>query len=648
MVLVAILMLASMNARAQWKIVAPGAITILPNASGRYGAMHFSHGVIWAGGENLVFSEDTGATWKTSPWGFGSIHDISFLNRDTGVIASDVGISQTQDGGKTWSPLYFPSTKAIFDRVAYDRSTSAIYALGWQATALLASFDGGRSWSTFSVGTNNSTFTISIDGTIYLLAATGTSTTVGGGQLFASSDSGRTWQQRLGQFDADSYSIDVDSCDPQRLYIANENHNWTGDGFSKIYLSTDGGTTWNATFSRSRLYMAGSFAGSANARVAVTISNGVLRSVDRGVTWKNIGGPNNLIDSRNICTVNDAIIFAVDSSGSIWATFNGGYDTVHTLSISPHSLFATDTLCGTSTTQSVAFQHSGCFPVSVDRWSFAGPDSQSYSVSSSSYDSLVITFASQHQGTQHAALVLTLTDGTTDTITLNGTGAPSYPLSMATTDQKTDTVGGTVAVPITISGLARAENVELVLHYQGNVDYLGSVDEAGNAVDVAGEQWPGRSKLRIQGVLPSSIAAEARFNVFADSNGSPQVSFDSVMVLTSVTPCEYIAPSAITSIITPPSGCGIPLISAILQGKVPTLSIRPNPTTGEVSIETSVDLGTVTIEVYDMLGAVKMSAEATMTSHSPLNLTLPDGEGMYYLRVRSQSGELGSRIILQR
>jgi photosystem II stability/assembly factor-like uncharacterized protein len=647
-VLIVLLMLTSMNALAQWKNVAPNAITITTNSYGRYGAIHFHNGVIWAGGENLVFSEDTGQTWKTSPWGFGSIHDISFLNKDTGVIASDVGISKTQDGGKTWFPLYFPQTNSVFDRVAYDRSTSAIYALGWSTDTLMASFNGGSSWNKFSVGANNSSFTISIDGTIYLLSAAGNQTTVAGGQLFASSDGGRNWQQRLGQFDGDSYSIDVDSCDPQRLYIANENHNWIGDGLSKIYLSTDGGTTWNATFSHPRLYMAGSFTGSANARMAATIGNGVLRSVDRGVTWKNIGGPNNLIDSRNLCAVNDSIIFAVDPSGNIYATFNGGGDTVHTFSISPDSLFTTDTLCGSSATQSVMFQHSGCLPLSVDHWSFAGPDSLSYSVASSSYDSLVITFASQHQGTQHAALLLALTDGTTDTITLSGTGSPSYPLSMATADQKTDTVGGTVAVPITISGLARAENVELVLHYQGNIDYIGSVDKLGDTVDITGEQWPGRSKLRIQGVLPGSAAADALFSVFADSSGSPQVSFDSVTVLTSISPCEYVAHAAVTSIITPPSGCGIPLISQVLQGKVPTLSVRPNPTTGEVSVETSVDLSDATIEIYDMLGAIRMSMKATLTENVPLHLILPDGEGMYYLRVRSQSGELGSRVILQR
>src|SRR2546425_7572760 len=92
------------NATAQWSIIAPRVLT-----PGVFGAIYFKDGVLWAGMKNVVYSKDTGKTWKTA--GFTStvsiyddICDMSFLNRDTGIISTYYGhIYITHDSGDTWT-----------------------------------------------------------------------------------------------------------------------------------------------------------------------------------------------------------------------------------------------------------------------------------------------------------------------------------------------------------------------------------------------------------------------------------------------------------------------------------------------------------------------------------------------------------------
>jgi hypothetical protein len=54
------------------------------------------------------------------------------------------------------------------------------------------------------------------------------------------------------------------------------------------------------------------------------------------VTWENIGGPSNAIDTRTVCAVTNNIVFAIGSEGSIWRTINSGGDSVNTSSTTYH------------------------------------------------------------------------------------------------------------------------------------------------------------------------------------------------------------------------------------------------------------------------------------------------------------------------
>src|SRR5205814_1399397 len=84
-----------------------------------------------------------------------------------------------------------------------------------------------------------------------------------------------------------------------------------------------------------------------------------------------------------------------------------------------------------------------------------------------------------------------------------------------------------------------------VLRFDPSLEYQGSFDAANAKLDLPGEQWPGRSKLLLKNVSSGSVAGWAHFNVFADSSSTPQVTFDSVEVLTASSPCEYLLPEAV-------------------------------------------------------------------------------------------------------
>jgi photosystem II stability/assembly factor-like uncharacterized protein len=638
---------------------------ILPPTLAYAGAIHFRDGIIWAGDASIVYSEDSGQTWNTTSYApqifTPGILDISFCNRDTGVVNGD-DIWQTQDRGKTWIQV----TDSINpQRLACEHNTTIIRGIGLDGN-LFTSSDGGSSWNngiTIAEETS-SALTYGIDSSIYAIGIDTPYPYVRTGYVVSSTDDGTSWKRTPDLFDGDSWTIDVDSCDNQRLYIANENYFAFGDGLSKIYVSSDLGMNWTATFTSTRnKYLSGAMACSSHAVFATPdayyvkygglIPGGVLRSTDHGLTWKDIGGPGTEPDTRTICAINDNIIFVLDADGNIWATFNSGGDSIlessfqATLSASPSSLFVADTIACDSLTRSVVFSRTGCTPPSVSSFSVIDSDSASFIASNLSFDSIQVTLYGTRQGNQNAKLVLNLDNGSSDTVTLAGyVNIIPENLSFSTQNVQTDTLGTTVAVPITLNGLERAENVTLVMHYDGSVDYLGSFSPTGVQLDIPGEQWAGRSELAITGATSGEVMGYAKFNVFNDSNTAAHATFDSVNVLTQTSACEYAMPAPDTSTITTLSGCAIPILSQLIHlGVEPALSIVPNPANGNVWISSSSDLGTVTIEIYDMLGVQQSVVSGQISENNPMELLLPARSGVYNILVHSIVGTRTLRVV---
>jgi photosystem II stability/assembly factor-like uncharacterized protein len=838
---------------AQWTDVAPN---LLQDADAR-GAMQFKSGVAWAGVHSLWSSLDSGKTWlPCQAFPIADISDIAFYDKLHGLVATeDQGLFVTIDGGLSW--LQELNGKNLV-KVGYNGSNSSLLALDIDGP-IYTSNDGGATWQgsgDSGKGTFHS-FATAANRTIYVDGFADT------GSVLVSADLGVTWNPTTGTYNGDCWSMAVDSCDPKRLYLTNEENATTSDPNSNFYLSVDGGQTWQITDSHPRPYLSGSISTTTDGVfVGSRDGSGVHRSMDQGVTWKSIGGPDNGPDTRNIAAINDNIILAADTAGNIWLTTNGGGDSVQsvrtdtvsfaektlfsadtlacdsvqqwvhivragcplpsldsiaiagpdsanfqidsvtndsllvtvfprkvgtqnawlvgryngrndtvqlsgfvdtsagTFSVAPDSLFSTDTLHCDSAMRSVFYTSNGCRPP-VPNMTIAGPDSSSFHIRSITKDSVSITLLPQKMGTQQAWLVaelnngtsdsvalggfssvaplaysaapqslfssdslfvacdpatpalmrmiattpcpwpnivserivgpdsedytistsigspiasadsvtivfqptdtgirmatyeLTLDDGTTITIPLSGVGLATHTLTLtaASSNWRVDTIGDSIAVPITVNGLARAENVELVLHYPlGDLVYDSSVDRSGAIVDIPGEQWPGRSKLRIVNAQPGAVAAYARFYVYSDTDYNPLVTFDSVSVPTSLGPCEYSLPPAITDTIVPLEGCAIQMLSLLVHfGQTPVFGIRPNPTTdGAFELTSSLDLGDVRIEAYDALGMERGQFPMTLNKNIPTPLSLPFESGIYFLRIVSPEGEAHLSVMVTR
>ncbi len=359
----------------------------------------------------------------------------------------------------------------------------------------------------------------------------------------------------------------------------------------------------------------------------------------------------------------NAWLIAQLSNGAFDSVALGGFSTStpFTYSYEPQSLFGTDTLlvaCDSVVPAQIWIYDTACLWPSITSEQIVGADSADYVISTpaaspmAGSDSVLILFQPKGSGLRQAMYRLTLNNGAVITIPLSGTGLAEHKLSLVTSpvNEKIDTIGGTAWVPITIDGLAHAENVTMVLHYTlPDLVYIGSVDPSGTQVDVPGEQWPGRSLLNIMNAELGQVAAYARFNVFSDTDYDPVVTFDSLNVITAIAPCEYSSPPAISDTIIPLEGCGVQMLSKWLHfGQVPTFRILPNPTSGAIELNASMDLGGASVKIYDILGSERAQFPVTLLKNIPASLTLPFESGLYLLRIVSPEGEAHATVIINK
>ncbi|MFI5263767.1 MAG: T9SS type A sorting domain-containing protein [Candidatus Kapaibacterium sp.] len=310
---------------AQWNKVAPLFINDSVRQGGA-GVITFSDGIIWVGVNAVFSSDDTGRSWQKRPFPALSstiIRDIYFLDKWHGLIAtSDEGVLRTDDGGTTWKTIL--STTGDILKASFNGSTDIIHALGVDQGTCYTSMDGGITWNQSYIAPYVSCLAISPNRTIYVFAQQKYKTSTRG-WISYSTDLGSTWIKSAGLADGDSYTLTADSCDPNKLYLLNEDWISTLDWLSQIFVTSDRGDSWQAFDPNSVPYLNGSLASTRYALYAGTTSyDGVIRSTDKGITWTAIGGPETECDSRTVAAINDNTVFVLDAQGNVWATFNGG------------------------------------------------------------------------------------------------------------------------------------------------------------------------------------------------------------------------------------------------------------------------------------------------------------------------------------
>ena len=552
---VVLILLASGNIAAQWKLAASNVITPIFRPYNGGGVIINHNGTLWAGYKDVWMSADTGKSWSLrtpfNTFNNSCIKDISFFDDNIGLATTQNGeVYITQDRGLSWI-RHVPPNPLLPSIESGCFAGSSVHVIACTYTGdLYVSNDGGMTWSMNPIDSAAYQLQAGSGGNAYLISGT-----TAGSKLWETHTFGGIWVTLLGQFNPDSYSFVRDRCDTSLFYVANDNLASKAENSSRVFISPDVGQSWQANDLHLKPYLCGSITASSDA-IFVQTFYGVRRSTDQGQTWNDIGGPPNITDTRFVTAIDNNVVVAVDSFGSVWVTTNSGGDS------------------------------------------------------------------------------LSIIDGSK--------------LSLQTADQKTDTIGGTVAVPISINGLTTTQDFDLTIHYDPLLSYQGTY--SGNMkLDIAGESWSGRSRIHIQGANSSGVLANAYFIVFSDSSGKPIVTIDSLKILTAIVPCNNILNISASSTLTPVSGCGADILTQFIRDSLmQQLRIVPNPSNGDFSIISSAVLGEVNVTIYDMLGRKQEESIVSLAKDMQTKLSFPLPNGVFLLRVRSATKLYELSIVVNR
>ncbi len=316
LLLLAFVLSNALSAYAQWQNVAPNLLGHLDE----YGSMTFKDGVVWAGLFNLYFSLDSGKSWQKSPLPIpGHVYDIEFYDASTGLVATNTGAFITRDQGATWTGVGQVGQSYI--AAGFGPTSNDLFLTQTNTATVNTSTDGGQQWTNYSFASFGAMTRMLKSGA---LASLGLLSGTGHAEISISTDFGQTWNIQPSYTKFDCYNFVADPCDGNRIYVVNEEVYVQTDGFAQLYTSSDVGATWSLGAPHVVRYYNASMAVTPNALYMGTCADGIQRSTDRGSTWKNIGGPSAPPDTRDLCAIDDNILLAADSNGSIFRTMNSG------------------------------------------------------------------------------------------------------------------------------------------------------------------------------------------------------------------------------------------------------------------------------------------------------------------------------------
>ena len=454
---------ASVPLRAQpmkWKIVAPLALFPMRNGSSGalYGAIAAKGRIIVAGWKNVLVSPDTGRMWRgCTPPGLRNndyIGDIAIYDDQTfAIMTGTSGAFVTYDQGLSWqliaalgtgSSIVFdgsPSRFAMtFDNIAYGQTLN----LTPVKNSLTISYV--------------SSLRVAADGSLRLLGAADGYNSL----LYSSYDHAASWVSTSGLSGGDVFSFLADAGNPNRFIVINENWYFLR-GQSYLNLTTDNGNSWTTTYSDSTKNYAllnGSSATGCHDYFVGTMTKGVLRSADKGLTWQFAGGPAMGGDCRSIAAFNDSLLFALDTLGSIWSTDAAGIDAsgifggsfFQQLNIHP---------CDTTVIAMLHFEGPGCSEIGISSFQILGADASQYAIVGSlpkpfAYpDSIGIRFTPSQSGKTDAHLKVLYANGASANVDLSvNVAEPALSISESTLFGK-DTLFSCTADSVTLILSAR-------------------------------------------------------------------------------------------------------------------------------------------------------------------------------------------------
>jgi photosystem II stability/assembly factor-like uncharacterized protein len=218
----------------------------------------------------------------------------------------------------------------------------------------------------------------------------------------------------------------------------------------------------------------------------------------------------------------------------------------------------------------------------------------------------------------------------------------SSSLDVTSANERNDTVGGTVKVPINFARNGALASADFLLHYEyyRGLTYLGSYLPTGKQIDVPNQKINGRSQLHIDAAdLPVGgppLVGYSLFKLYIAEGGCAKVWYDSLTFSTPPSACfRYQVDSAVSVV------CSNQNLHQSVGRSVDafanTFTLTPNPSNGITTLRSASYSGMLNVTIVNALGATISESLERIDSKSPMQLHfegLPAGE--YFIRLEGE------------
>lgn len=376
-------------------------------------------------------SSDEGASWTvrspSDPTLPVSLESVTFWDKNNGVLTSDKRVFLTRDAGITWDTILFQKFNCWSAKFVSDSNEIAI--VHDRVVECHITRDGGKSWKVTPFPGFKQIMDVQTrkDGMITVLLL---NESIHGTFLATTYDYGNTWSFTATGVDYDCYSFALDPCDTNIRYIVNEETFIPSDKVAKFYYSYDRGATWRESMlTNNTTYFCGSISVSPGSVIYMqTMTEGLIRSTDNGVTWSSIGGPLGISDTRMIHAYTDNTLYAVDRGGAVWKTTNSGGSFAsnpdrNKILSEPAILFPrTQVSVCSDSVDTLSYTLMRCGGSVITSIVLDGTYKDDYTILYQTDDSIIVKFTPQAAGQRPARILFSLDNGTTHIVPLLGEG----------------------------------------------------------------------------------------------------------------------------------------------------------------------------------------------------------------------------------
>jgi hypothetical protein len=629
----------------QWSITAR---SLAKGSSSR--AMCYMDGVLWIAADQLSISKDLGLTWQTYNWpgvpAPQSWFDIQFFDKNHGVASGITSTCKTSNGGLTWSLLSGDgATSVCFGRtfnqigVCFRSSTSAVTT------------DAGLTWNNAPGGGFPFCIRRMRDGSITSLHGSAT-----GSHLYNTTNGGTTWSASSGFVDWDSFAFAQDSCDAARFYVSNEDLVAPTDDFSSIFVTSNAGATWRRTKDGPLAFFTGSLAVSSHAVYCPTTKDGIYRSTDRGLTWKNIGGPIVSGDTRLIAAIDDNTIIAVDDDGNVWRTTNSGGDSIRStldpISLSKNVVDFLDTTYVCEQALDTLFIGTTCNSATIASILLTGADSAGFRLTRSS-DTIRVTFAPDHAGPFTANVRFVISTGDTITIArIQGSARSIGWTTISSRNASTDTVGGEVWLPIIVHDRGSSGALSFRLSYDTtNLVYLGTYDDSTALTDRTVGVAATSASITFPNLTATgdSVIGYVKFSVFPHRTQCTSIAVDSLYFTSRSNSSCLFSVTQYSADICWTASCGSAELSDMVRYRtLPRLTISPNPARNIIELSASTVIDGAVINISDAAGHIEFEGSISVGPGSKTSMDVRQlPRGPHFVRIDNGAFRASTRFVIE-